>query len=57
MTARAAMILPDEVCTDSDLHTIATVDPVTPDDLAAVTGLGILTASRLFPGIRAALDG
>ena len=56
-TARAAMILPDEVCTDADLHAIATADPVTPDDLAAVTGLGILTATRLFPGIRAALDG
>ena len=56
-TARAATILPDEVCTDADLHTIATADPMTPDDLAAVTGLGVLTATRLFPGIRAALDG
>jgi DNA helicase-2/ATP-dependent DNA helicase PcrA len=55
-TARAAMILPDEVCTDADLHAVAAADPVTSDDLAAVTGLGNLTANRLFPGIRAALD-
>ena len=51
------MILPDEVCTDAHLHAIATADPMTPDDLAAVTGLGVLTATRLFPGIRTALDG
>ncbi len=55
--ARAAMILPAEVCTDADLDAIATADPASPDELAAATSLGPLTATRLFDGIRAALDG
>jgi DNA helicase-2/ATP-dependent DNA helicase PcrA len=55
--ARAAMILPADLCTDADLHAIATANPASPAGLAEVTGLGKLTATRLFPGIRAALDG
>jgi ATP-dependent DNA helicase UvrD/PcrA len=53
--ALGAGILPDEVCTDADLAAVATTRPETPDELAAVTTLGVLTASRLLPGIRAAL--
>ena len=55
--ARAAMILPAELCTDADLDAIAAADPASPDELAAATSLGPLTATRLFDGIRAALDG
>ena len=55
--ARAAMVLPAEICTDADLVAIAAADPATPDELAAASSLGGLTAARLFPGIRAALDG
>ncbi|MET0143386.1 MAG: UvrD-helicase domain-containing protein [Ilumatobacteraceae bacterium] len=55
--ARAAMILPEEVCSDGDLEAIVTADPASADDLVTATRFGPLTASRLFPGIRAALDG
>ena len=54
--ALAAGILPDELCTDADLAAIAAARPATADELAAVTTLGALTAARLLPGIRAALD-
>ena len=33
--ARAAMILPAELCTDADLDAIAAADPTSPDELAA----------------------
>ena len=36
---------------------IAAASPMSAEALAAVTGLGMLTASRLFPAVRAALDG
>ncbi len=55
--ARAAMILPSEVCSDADLHAIVASDPTSPAELAAATSLGQLTAARLFDGIRTALDG
>jgi len=55
--ARMAMILPSEVCSDADLEAIAAAAPSDPGELAAVTTFGPLTADRLFPGIRAALDG
>jgi DNA helicase-2/ATP-dependent DNA helicase PcrA len=54
--AIAAGLLPGELCSDADLAAIADARPTTADELAAVTGLGPLTASRLLPGIRAALD-
>ncbi len=55
--ARAALILPAEVCSDSDLDAIVAADPDDPAALAEATRFGPLTAARLFPAIRAALDG
>jgi DNA helicase-2/ATP-dependent DNA helicase PcrA len=54
-TARAAGILPDAVCSDRVLTMIAGQRPATPDELDEVTGLGAITARRLFDGIAAAL--
>ncbi|HEY5663607.1 MAG TPA: ATP-dependent DNA helicase UvrD2 [Ilumatobacter sp.] len=53
--ARAAGILPDAVITDHALALIAQRRPVTADELDAVTGIGAITARRLFDGIAAAL--
>jgi DNA helicase-2/ATP-dependent DNA helicase PcrA len=55
--ARAAAMLPDELCSDHDLATIADASPRSAEELAAITGFGPLTAARLFAPIRAALDG
>ena len=49
-------MLPSELCSDSDLVAVAAASPTSAEGLAAVTGLGMLTATRLFPGLRAALD-
>lgn len=54
--ARAADVLPVEVCTDSELTAIAAASPTSPEALAAITGFGMLTATRLFAAVRAALD-
>jgi DNA helicase-2/ATP-dependent DNA helicase PcrA len=54
--ARAAGILPTELCSDRDLRAIADTRPTTADELAAATSLGALTAARLLPGVLAALD-
>lgn len=53
--ARAAGILPDALCSDRALADVATQRPASPEELDAITGLGILTARRLYPGIAAAL--
>lgn len=53
--ARAAGILPDELCSHDDLRAIARERPQTPAALSAVTSFGVITASRLLPGIAAAL--
>jgi ribonuclease D len=55
-TARAGGILPDAVCTDRILQTIAERRPTNPDELDAATGLGALTSRRLFDGIAKALN-
>ena len=55
--ARTALVLPTELCADADLASIAAARPATADELTAATTFGPLTAARLFPGIRAALDG
>lgn len=55
--ARAADALPESICSDADLEAIARAGPDGPDALARATSLGRLTAGRLYPGIRAALDG
>ena len=44
------------MCSDRDLHAIAAAQPVTAEDLAAVTSLGPLTAARLLPGVLDALS-
>jgi DNA helicase-2/ATP-dependent DNA helicase PcrA len=54
--ARAAAVLPGELCSDRDLARIAGASPRSPAELAAVTGFGPLTAVRLFEPIRSALD-
>jgi DNA helicase-2/ATP-dependent DNA helicase PcrA len=53
--ARAGGILPSAVVTDHALGVIADQRPGTPDELDRVTGLGSITARRLFDGIAAAL--
>jgi DNA helicase-2/ATP-dependent DNA helicase PcrA len=53
--ARAAGILPAELCSDRDLQAIAAARPASADELAEVTSFGLLTASRLLPGLRDAL--
>ena len=54
--AVAADILPTELCTDAELTAIAAAHPTSADELAAVTSIGVLTAARLLPGIRAAFE-
>ncbi len=53
--ARAGGMVPDAVCTDRALAVIAERRPASPEELDAMTGLGPLTARRLFDGIAAAL--
>ena len=53
--ARAGGILPDAVITDQALSVIAEQRPATPDELDQFTGVGLITARRLFDGIAAAL--
>ncbi len=53
--ARAAGVLPAELCTDGDLAAIAAARPDTPEALASVTGFGMLTATQLFPAVNAVL--
>jgi DNA helicase-2/ATP-dependent DNA helicase PcrA len=55
-TARATGLLPEAVCTTSMLRSIARSRPSSPDDLAEVTGVGMLTAQRWYPALRAVLD-
>jgi DNA helicase-2/ATP-dependent DNA helicase PcrA len=53
--ARAAGVLPVELCTDGDLAAIAASRPDSPEALAAITGFGMLTATKLFRAIHAVL--
>jgi DNA helicase-2/ATP-dependent DNA helicase PcrA len=54
--ARAGNVLPEMICTDVTLAMIAESKPGSPEALEAATGIGLLTARRLFPGIAAALE-
>ena len=56
--ARAATILPDELCSDADLRSDRRAPrPTTPAELAAVTALGAADRRRaVLPAIRGALD-
>lgn len=55
-TARAGGILPDAICSDHALAVIAEQRPGSPDELDDITGLGAITARRLFDGIARALS-
>lgn len=54
--AAAAGILPDQLCPDGALRVIAERRPRSPEELADSTGMGLLTARRLHPGLLHALD-
>jgi DNA helicase-2/ATP-dependent DNA helicase PcrA len=54
--ARAAGILPDAICSTAMLKAIADQRPASVDELARLTGMGVLTATRLYPGIANVLD-
>jgi DNA helicase II / ATP-dependent DNA helicase PcrA len=54
--ATAAGILPDQLCSDSSLRQVADDPPRSADELAERTGLGVLTARRLYPGIAQTLE-
>jgi superfamily II DNA helicase RecQ len=53
--ARSGGILPDAVLTDRTLATIAEHQPATAEELDRATGVGRITAGRLFDGISAAI--
>lgn len=55
--ARAASVLPESLCTDHEMTEILTADPLSVEELVEATGFGRITAGRLFPAIRQALDG
>ena len=54
--ARAAALLPTQICSDADLSAIAAAPPSSPDELSALASFGPATAARVFEPIRAALD-
>ena len=54
--ARAASLLPDQICSDDDLLAIASTPPTSPEELTSLTTFGPIAAARLFPPIRKALD-
>jgi DNA helicase-2/ATP-dependent DNA helicase PcrA len=54
--ARAAGILPDAICSTAMLKAIAAERPASVDELARLTGMGLMTAGRLYPAIAKVLD-
>ena len=54
--ARAAALLPAQICSDADLSAIAAAPPSSPDELSALASFGPVTAAQVFEPIRAALD-
>jgi DNA helicase-2/ATP-dependent DNA helicase PcrA len=55
--ARATARLPEQVCSDADLRAIAADPPGSAEQLAALTGMGPVSAATQFPALRAVLDG
>ena len=53
--ARGAGILPEQLCSDQMLRMIEEYRPASPEELADLTGTGILTARRWYGGIVTAL--
>ena len=54
--ARAAALLPVQICSDADLAAIAAAPPSSADELSAIASFGPVTAAQVFEPIRAALD-
>jgi DNA helicase-2/ATP-dependent DNA helicase PcrA len=54
--ARAAALLPAQICSDADLAAIAAAPPSSADELSAIASFGPVTAAQVFEPIRAALD-
>ena len=54
--ARAATLLPAQICSDAELSAIAAAPPASPEELSSLTSFGPVTAARVFGPIRAALD-
>ena len=54
--ARAAALLPAQICSDADLSAIAATPPSTPDELSSLASFGPVTAAQVFAPIKAALD-
>jgi DNA helicase-2/ATP-dependent DNA helicase PcrA len=54
--ARAARVEPEALVDDQLLEAIAEASPATPDELAAIPGMGRLLAARIGPGLLAALQ-
>ena len=54
--ARAAALLPTQICSDADLSAIAEAPPSSPAELSTVASFGPVTAAQVFAPIRAALD-
>ena len=54
--ARAAALLPAQICSDADLSAIAAAPPSSPDELSTLASFGPVTAAQVFEPISAALD-
>jgi hypothetical protein len=54
--ARAAALLPAQICSDADLAAIAASPPSIADELSELASFGPVTAAQVFEPIRAALD-
>ncbi len=52
--ARAAALLPAQICSDADLAAIAAAPPSSPDELSAIASFGPVTAAQVFEPIRVA---
>ena len=55
-TARVGAILPEAVCSDTVLAAIADHRPASPEALDELTGMGMITSKRLYPGIASAIE-
>ena len=54
--ARAAALLPPQICSDADLSAIAATPPSSAAELSTLASFGPVTAAQAFETIRAALD-
>jgi ATP-dependent DNA helicase UvrD/PcrA len=54
--ARAAALLPAQICSDADLSAIAAAPPSSPEELSTLASFGPVTAAQVFEPIKAAVD-